>query len=214
MVALDDDALQALWSIFDASGVRPEYLIPVLYFESAGTFSPSIANLAGAPFYGLAQTSAPKLAELGVTPAEFLAMSQGQQIRLAIAPYFARAVRSYGPIRSATRAYQANFEPATLARVRSLSQIVDHKGTRAYAANASALDPLGHSAITLSDLALVMTRAAAAGPVKAATARAYALRPAAAPAHEPVYGEDFVSPWWTLGGVVVVALWQTVRVRF
>jgi hypothetical protein len=211
VVALDDDALSALWGIFDATGIRPEYLIPVLYFESAGTFSPAISNLAGAPYYGLAQTSAQKLAELGTTPAAFLAMTQGAQIRLAIAPYFAQVVRSYGPIRSATRAYQANFEPATLAHIRSLSQIVDHKGTRAYADNARALDPLGHGAITLSDLALVMSRAAAAAPARAATSRAYALRPSAAPAREPVYGDDFINPGLTLGALAAIVLWQTVR---
>jgi hypothetical protein len=204
---LDDDALQALWSIFDASGIRPEYLIPVLYFESAGTFDPSISNRAGAPFYGLAQTSAPKLAEFGTTPAAFLAMSQGAQIRLAVAPYFAQVVKSYGPIRSATRAYQANFEPATLAHVRGLGQIVDHAGTRSYAANASALDVYKHNAITLGDLALVMSHAAAAQSVRAATARAYALRPADAPARPAVYGEDFVSAGATLGALALALGW-------
>jgi hypothetical protein len=196
--ALDDDALSALWSVYDATGIRPEYLIPVLYFESAGTFSPAIQNLAGGAYYGLAQTSGDKLAALGTTPAAFLAMSQGDQIRTAVIPYFSGVVKRFGPIASATRAYQANFEPATLATAKSLGSILEPRGTRAYADNAHALDTFRHSAITVGDLAVVMSRAADAAPVRAATARAYALRPSLAPARPPVYGEDFLSPAATL----------------
>lgn len=203
MVALDDDALQALWSLYDASGVRPEYVIPVLYLESAGTFSPAIQNQAGAPYYGLAQTSLDTITKLGMTPATFQALSQGAQLRAAVLPYFASVVATYGPIRSATRAYQANFEPATLAHVRALSQIVDRPGTASYKANAAALDPLHHGAITLSDLALVMSRAAAAAPSRIATARAYALRPSEAPARPAVYGDDFVNPMVALGALAI-----------
>jgi hypothetical protein len=205
MPALDDDALTALWSIFDATAIRPEYLIPVLYFESG--FDPSVPNAAGAPFYGIAQTSGAKLAALGTTPAAFLAMSQGDQIRTAVAPYFASVVQRYGSIRSATRAYQANFEPATLATARGLGQVLEWKGSRAYADNAAALDAYHHGAITVADLALVMTRAAAAAPVKAAIGRAYILRPTEAPARSPVYGEDFASPWLTLGAVAAALVY-------
>lgn len=208
---LDDDALQALWSIYDASGIRPEYLIPVLFFESAGTFDPSIQNLQGFPAYGLAQTSGARLAELGITPAAFMALSQGAQIRTAVAPYFGNVVKSHGPIRSATRAYQANFEPATLGHVRGLGQMVDHAGTRDYAANSRALDVLHHSAITVGDLALVMSRAAAAGPVRAATARAYVIRPQEAPAHEPIYGEDFLTPAASLALFAFALGWAATR---
>lgn len=200
MTALGDDAIDALWSICDATGIRPEYLIPVLYLESG--FDPTRPNAAGAPYYGIAQTSAAKLAALGTTPAAFLAMSQGDQIRLAVAPYFAGVVHRYGPIRSATRAYQANFEPATLPTVRGLGQILEYQGTRAYADNAAALDAYHHGAITLGDLALVMTRASAAPAARAATARAYVLRPSMAPARPAVYGDDFASPVMTLSLVV------------
>jgi hypothetical protein len=210
-VQLDDDAIAALWSVADASGVRPEYLIPVLYFESAGTFDPSISNRAGAPYYGLAQTSGSKLAALGTTPAAFLALSQGDQIRTAVLPYFAGVTKRYGPIRSATRAEQANFEPATLATSRNLWSWLEHKGTRAYADNAAALDPYGRGAILVSDLSTVMARAAAAAPTRAAIARAYALRPDRGPAKEPVYGEDFVSPALTLGALLVGAAWAASR---
>lgn len=199
---LDDDALQALWSVFDATGIRPEYLLPVLQFESG--LNPARANAAGAPYYGIAQTSAAKLATLGIAPADFLALSAGDQIRKAVLPYFTGVVKTYGPIRSATRAEQANFEPATLAHVRSLVQILEPAGTRAYLDNKSALDPLSHGAITLSDVALVMTRSAAAPAVVQSTARAYVLRPSAAPARPAVYGEDFLDPSWPLTGLAIV----------
>jgi hypothetical protein len=198
---VDDDALQALWTVFDQTGIRPEYLLPVLYFESG--FNPAVPNAAGAPFYGIAQTSGAKLASLGVTPAAFLAMSAGDQIRTAVLPYFAGVVQRYGAIKSATRAEQANFEPATLAYIRSLAQILEPRGTRAYADNARAFDPASHGAITLADLALAMSHAAAAPATKAAIARAYVLRPSAGPACSPVYGEDFVDPAWTLGALAL-----------
>lgn len=207
-MSLDDDALQALWSIYDATGIRPEYLIPVLQFESG--LDPTRGNAAGAPFYGIAQTSAAHLAALGVTPQAFLAMTAGAQIRTAVAPYFAGVVKSYGAIRSATRAEQANFEPATLPTVRSLVQILAAGGSRTYADNAAAFDPFHHGAITLSDLAFAMSRAAAAPGAKAAIARAYVLRPAAAPAREAVYGDDFINPGW---GLLAVALGVAVAVR-
>jgi hypothetical protein len=203
-LTLDDDAIGALWSIYDATGIRPEYLAPVLYFESG--FDPKRPNAQGLGYYGIAQTSGAKLAELGTTPAAFLAMTQGEQIRLAVLPYFAGVVKRFGPIRSATRAYQANLEPATLPTVRSLGQVIEWKGSRAYTFNAAALDVYRHDAITLADLAAVMTRSAAAPPTVAATARAYALRPAMAPARPAVYGDDFLSPAATLAVLGVFSL--------
>lgn len=209
MVALGDDALQALWAIFDASGIRPEYLVPVLYFESG--FDSTKPNAAGAPYYGIAQTSGTKLASLGTSPSAYLAMSQGDQIRLAVAPYFAGVVKSYGPIASATRAEQANFLPASLATVRGLSQVLQWGGSRVYAANAAALDPRGHGAITLADLAAVMSRAASSAPARAATARAYQLRTTAGAPRNPVYGTDFASPALSLGALALAVGWAATR---
>jgi hypothetical protein len=204
VVRLDDDAVAALWSLYDATGVRPEYVIPVLYLESG--FNPSIANAAGAPYYGIGQNGAGFLAQLGTSPAAYLAMSQGQQIRLAITPYYAAAVKTAGgSIRSATRAYQANFLPATLPSVRGLTQIVARVDTAFYSANRIALDPLRHGAITLSDLALVMARSAAAPEARDATARAYAMRPTET-RREAVYGQDFIDPWFGMGGAILAAL--------
>ena len=209
MPALTDDALAALWAIYDQSGIRPEYLIPVLYFESG--FDASKPNAAGAPYYGIAQTSGTRIAELGSSPADFLAMSQAQQIALAVAPYFAGVVKSYGPIRSATRAEQANFLPATLATVRGLGQVLQWAGSRTYAANAAALDPARRGAITLADLSTIMSRAATSAPARAATRRAYQLRASAGAPQEPVYGQDFAGPALSLGVLALAVGWAATR---
>lgn len=204
-MAIDDDALSALWSIFDATGIRPEYLLPVLYFESG--FNPALANTAGAPYYGIAQTSAQHLAALGTTPAAYLAMSSGAQIRLAVAPYFSTVVKSYGPVQSATRAEQANFLPATLQSVPNLSQVLAPAGSRTFVDNAKAFGAAGASAIRVADLAMTMQKSASAPAVVAATARAYQLRPSAGGPKNPVFGSDFVSPALSLSALTLLIVW-------
>ena len=203
-MAIDDDALQALWSIFDATGIRPEYLLPVLYFESG--FNPALQNRAGAPYYGIAQTSATHLAALGTTPAAYLAMSAGAQIRLAVAPYFKDAIR-VGPIGSATRAEQANFLPATLWSVPDLAQVLAVAGSRVFVDNAKAFGAGGASAIRVADIATTMAKSASAPAVVAATARAYQLRPAAGPPKNPVFGTDFVGPAISLATLALLCAW-------
>lgn len=213
-MTLADDALQACWSLYDRVGLRPEYVLPVLYFESG--FNPAIQNAAGYPYYGISQNSAAQIAAAGTTPSAYLAMSAGDQIRLVVTSYFAGVVSRYGPLRSATRSYQANFLPATLATVRGLPQIVTPKGTSYYASNV-VLDPLHHGAITLSDLAFVMTRSARSVAVQTSIARAYVLRPSEVPhEQEPVYGTDFVDPAVSglLSALLFAALPTSSRVRF
>lgn len=204
-MALDDDALLALWQIYDATGIRPEYLIPVLYFESG--FNPAIANTAGLPYYGIAQTSAQHLAALGTTPDAYLAMSAGAQIRLAVAPYFATVVRTYGAIGSATRAEQANLLPATLRSVPDLSQVLAAAGSRTFTHNAPAFGAGHASALRVADLAMAMGRAASAPPVVAATSRAYQIRTNAGRAKNPVYGTDFLSPAISLAALTLLLVW-------
>ena len=209
MTALPDDALGELWILFDATGIRPEYLLPVLYYESG--FDPSRPNAQGAPYYGVAQTSGSHLTAIGTTPAAFLAMTAAEQIRLAVAPYF-RDLAPLG-IGSGARAYQANLLPATLATVRGLAQVVAQRGSFAYASNAQ-LDVFHQGAITLAGLAVVMGRSAASAPVRAAIARAYALRPAAGPPRNPAFGTDYLDAVETAGLLAAaVALWLAQQAR-
>ena len=190
MTVLAAAAISALWSLYDATGIRPEYVIPVLALES--NFDPTVGNRAGTPYYGIGQNGGAWLAARGIDPQDFLTWTAEQQITAAVTPYFLELVRQYGPIRSATRAYQGNFLPATLPTARSLAQIVTVRGTQAYTFNAG-LDPLKHGAITVSDLALVMARQLARLEVQQAIRDAYAQRPAERP-RNPVYGDDFLDP--------------------
>lgn len=207
---LPADALAAVWSIYDATGLRPEYLLPVLWHESG--FNPALPNAAGAPYYGVAQTGGGYIVQdLHMTVEAFLAASAAQQITLAVLPHMRAIVARYGPIRSATRAFQANFLPGTLPTARGLTQIVvpfsPSKGS-VYASNA--LDPLHHRGILVSDLALAMAHASKQTDVRDAVSRAYAMRPSEpVPTVDPVYGSDFVNPLAAALAVAAgVAFWN------
>lgn len=181
----------ALWSLFDRGGPRPEYVLPVLYSESG--FSTSITNDIGC--VGLNQLCPPNV------PDGYASWSASQQIAGSVAPYMMALVARYGPLRSGTRVYQANFLPATLPTARTLASTLAVRGSAAdvcsgchlsqaavYAANPG-LDWQRKGSIVLGDLAHFIARAAAAAPVQSAIAQTYALRPGDRP-HDPVYGED------------------------
>jgi hypothetical protein len=178
---------QVLWALWNAGGPRPEYLLPVLYSESG--FDPSTPNRAGAPYYGIGQTAGTTLADAGVSVSDFLTWPASEQISHFVGPYFLSASRSYGPIRSGARAYQANFLPATLASARALDSVVSQSGDPYYASN-QGLDWQHKGAITVRDLAHFIEHAARTPSVQAAIAQTYELRPEDKP-HEPVLGEDF-----------------------
>lgn len=192
---LPDDAIEELWSLADASGIRPEWVMPMLYLESG--FNPALQNGAGAPYYGLAQDYGPYLTRHGLTPAAYVGLSAAAQLRAIVAPRLAGLAKFYGPLRSATRVYQANFLPATLATAPALISVVAWRSSPFYRANVL-LDVTRDGAITVSDLAWWMGFVAAQPEVQAAMARAYALRPQEKRANT-VYGKDFVDPlWWLL----------------
>ena len=81
---LPDDALQELWALYDASGIRPEWVLPMLYLESG--FNPTLQNRAGAPYYGLGQDFGPYLVRNGIQPAEYLAMTAAEQLAAIVVP--------------------------------------------------------------------------------------------------------------------------------
>lgn len=202
---LPDDALQELWALYDASGIRPEWVLPMLYLESG--FDPSKPNQAGAPYYGLAQDYGPYLERHGIQPSAYLGMTAQEQLAAIVVPRLEGMAKAYGPLKSATRVYQANFLPGTLATAPRLSSVVAWKGSQAYNANAL-LDATHDGAITVSDLAWWMAVEAAQPEAHAALLRAYALRPTEKP-QNAAYGGDFVDPlWWLLapGSIASYAL--------
>jgi hypothetical protein len=203
-MALDFPASgSALWDIFDAGGPRPEYLLPVLYFESG--FRPDVQNHAGAPYYGLNQVSGTTLQSGGVDPSDYLTWPASRQLSTFVRSYVLNAVNNYGSLRSATRVEQANFLPATLKTATSLSSVLASQGDAYYSANAG-FDKNKTGQITVQDLANAMAKSAASSAVQSAIAQTYALRPTESP-HDPVYGDDFgVTSWLPSSPAVQVAL--------
>ena len=175
----------ALWSLSDSTGLRPEYVLPVFYRESG--FSTSVTNSIGC--VGLNQ-SCPF--GCGV-PDGYASWSASQQVNGLIAGCFKAIIAKFGPIGSATRAYQANFLPATLGTARSLNSVLATQGGAVYAEN-SGLDKNKDGVITVQDLADQMSLMLAKPAVQNAIAQTYARR-GGSPVSNPVYGSDF--PWYT-----------------
>lgn len=195
---LSPAAAAALWGLYDASGIRPEWILPTLHIESG--FDPSLPNQAGSPYYGIAQNGERDIAAAGASsPAEYMTWSQEEQLTRVVTPYFARLVKLEGPLRSGTRVYQGNYLPGSLRTARALFQVIAWKGSPAYDAN-EVLDASRDGAITVSDIAQVVAQHAAAPEVQTAMTLAYAVRPTERPRRSnPVYGQDFTDPlWWLL----------------
>lgn len=196
---LPDDAINAAWSVYDATGIRPEWLLPVLYAESG--FDPSAHNSLG--YLGVGQDYGPYLERKGIDPTAYVTWSAAQQIEAVIEPRFAAIVKTYGGIGSATRAYQGNLLPASLPSSNpsaprsstipvapALWSVLARKGSSVYDANAQ-LSWLTRGAILVADLAHFVARAASSAECATAIVRAYALRSNAGSVTDPVYGRDF-----------------------
>jgi len=193
-MSLDFPAMgQELWALSDATGLRPEYLLPVLWHESG--FNPAIVN-------GIGCTGINQLCQN--IPAGYASLSASQQMAAVVSPMFRGLAARYGALRSGVRVYQANLLPATLPVVKTLPGVLARRGVAApvpgakspsqaavYTSN-SGLDADRSGTITLADLAAVVKADAARGQVKTAIAETYALRPSEQP-RDPVYGDDFPS---------------------
>jgi len=204
-MALDAASYPALWAIYAKTGIRPEYLLPVLQAESG--LNPATPNLAGEPFYGINQASTILISQFaGVTPAVYLTWPASQQLSTVVAGYLGGLVAQYGALNSGTRVYQANFLPATLPAATQLTDIVTAAPSPYYTHNAG-LDPQGKGAITLQDLANFVTKALPGA--QAAIANAYAVAPVGVgPQQDPIYGTDFgggaVSLWRPVVGAIAI----------
>ncbi len=187
---LDATAYQALWGIYDATGIRPEWLVPVLYHESG--LNPAATNGA---YHGIGQNSPADIQRYsGVDPATYLTWSAGAQLNTAVRGYFQAIVAAYGSLRSGVRIYQAEFLPATLPTARNLSDVIASTSNDPYGFYASnqSLDPNHDGIITLQDLADVVSHDAKAPQVQAALAATYAIRPDETQT-DPALGDDFGS---------------------
>jgi hypothetical protein len=189
----------ALWQINAATGIKPEWLLPVLWLESG--FRPEIPNQAGEPFYGLNQASVSLIATYAQTdPQTYLTWPASQQLSTVVIGYMKSLVASYGALRSATRLYQGNFLPGTLNTARKLDDVITASPSAFYTHNAG-LDTNHDGVITVGDLAANMKRVASTAQVQQAIRDTYAARDSATARQtfstpptdidHIVYGDDF-----------------------
>ena len=199
----------ALWALADRGGPRPEYLLPVLYYESG--FNPSVPNQAGYPYYGLNQIAGSWLAARGIDVNDYLTWSASRQLSEVVTPYMLDQIAYGGSLNSGARTYQAEFLPATLRTAKTLSSVLTRAGESAYNANAGFdWDHKGY--ITVADMAHAVSLMAAKPAVQQAIAQTYALRPGET-SRDPVLGTDFGGGTFTVadglligGGALAVTL--------
>lgn len=236
-MALDSASYTELWNILQKTGdIRPEYLLPVLWGES--TFSPSAEN---ADHYGLnqadggvpaGQPGGPSgLRGRGIDPTDYKTWPASRQLHSVVSPFLSGLIRSFGPIRSGTRLYQANFVPASLPIATSFDDVVVGKGGRRYNGQEGSFydanlvldigtssDPLGRDGlhhkgkITVGDLAARVAAMAEVPQVAHAIELAYKVKPPGVTAgvvgadhpHNPVDGEDYTAQGQYIGGGAIV----------
>jgi hypothetical protein len=138
-------------SVANNVGIDPNWLMAIIAFETAYTFSPSAHNphSSATGLIGFLESTAEAL---GTTVSFIANMDPVQQLSLVeeyLQPYAGR-------MNSIADAYMAVFDPSALKK--PTNQIIFQQGTRAYSAN-SGLDPTGLGFIT---------KAMAAAPVEAA----------------------------------------------
>lgn len=166
---------QALWDIFDVTGIRPEFLLPVLYNESG--FRPDVQNFQGAPYYGIGQNGVGDIQGFaGVDPATYLTMSASQQLSTVVKGYFKRITDKYGPLNSGARVYLAEYLPGYLPTATSFDHVIASAPSAYYEDNKT-FDHGNKGYITLGDLNTTVANQAAKQAVQDAVAQTYALRP-------------------------------------
>ncbi|MVM34873.1 hypothetical protein GO755_32895 [Spirosoma sp. HMF4905] len=143
-------------AISNRLGINPNWLMIVIKFESAGTFSPSVKN-PGSEAYGLIQFTNAGISGLGgVTLAQLKAMDAVTQldwVEKYLTPYKGKMTDLYN-------LYLAVFAPAYIGRPDA--QKVYASPSAAYSANA-ALDTNKDGVITVGEIKQVITRYIPAG---------------------------------------------------
>src|SRR5882672_2473418 len=185
----------ALWNIYDATGVRPEWLLPVLSYESS--LNPAVQNAAGAPYYGIGQNIE---SYARTDPGTYMTWPASLQLQNVVLDYFKAVVAKYGKLKSGIQVYQAEFYPASLLTARGLDDVIVSAPSAAYEANRG-FDKTGKGSITPRDLGDAVASQAVHPAVQAAIAEAYAKRPWLFQT-DPVYGGMTRKQAWTAVAVV------------
>jgi hypothetical protein len=181
-MALDPLFWPALWRLAIAADTRPELLLTVWFAESG--LDPSAQNSLGC--IGLNQTCPSSIGGPGFpgAPEGYRAAPASQQVAWIAPQVLAQARLNGGGFRSAARAYQANFLPATLTSAVAPDDVIAAEAgpyAAAYRAN-KLFDVSGDGRITLADLGdyleqLVVSRGLdvdLGAPLETAIAAAYA----------------------------------------
>lgn len=112
-------------------GVSPDELMACMAFETGETFSPTIKNAAGAPYYGLIQFGAAAAADVGATIPSLLKMSAEQQLE-----YVYRFFKPYsGKLRNLNALYMKILWPAAVEKPDDYVLFIKDDGTKRYIQN-------------------------------------------------------------------------------
>jgi len=187
-MALDWPAFgDALWKVYDQTGIRPEWQIPVMSLETGGTFDPAICNPSNC--CGLNQFCGSTYTHYVHVPiSEYRTWLASQQLAGPVLAYWKDAL-NFGKIRSSARLMVAQLGQGLLRTPASLERVVFRSPSIEYKSN-SGFDTQKKGTITEQDIANSMARQVPRASVKDAIAKAYAMRPGEV-VRDPVYGEDY-----------------------
>lgn len=107
---------QKVRDVASALGINPNWLMLIMNFESAGTFSPSVVNTTGGAT-GLIQFMPATAKDLGTTTSELARMTFSEQMDWVLKYYRRTGVISR--VKSATDLYLATFFPAAVGKPRN-----------------------------------------------------------------------------------------------
>ena len=180
---------ESLWTIHDAGGPRPEYLLPVLYCISG--LRPQYDQ--GVSF-GLSSTSLEELTRLGIDYNAYTKWTASSQLDRVIKQHLMLFSATGAPIRSGIRCYVSFIIPSSLpANALTLDHVLSYSSDAFYHDHAG-LDVNGDGVITVGDLAYAVHASFKTQAVQSALSKAYDIRPIEKP-HDPIYGEDYPTPY-------------------
>jgi hypothetical protein len=182
---------EALWSVSDELGIRPEWQLPVLWLESK--LDPSICNPGGC--CGINQLCPGTYDRYVHVPvSEYRTWTASEQLSGPVRAYWRDAL-AFGPIRSAARLMLAQLGHKLLRSAPTLDSVVFKAPSREYEGNAKVFDPTRRGYFTVRDLADVLARQSRNLSFCERLSYAYSLRPGERP-RDPIYGDDFPNRTW------------------
>lgn len=104
-----------IWWSAAKFGIDPDWLMACIAFESGGTFSAKIKNMAGSGATGLIQFMPKTALGLGTTVDELAAMKDEDQIKY-VHKYFEDTIKHRGPLRSLPDCYMAILLPSMVGK--------------------------------------------------------------------------------------------------